>query len=772
MKNASLKKALSVIIAAVMLLSVWTVCGTPAYAASDKVTDIAGTAAKAELGLLGADYNPQSEEVEQGMIDEAEALPDKIDLRDYNGQNYVTPVKRQDPFGSCWAFGIAAAAEISYLYDNDLGVPAGEVNNNVDFSEKYITWYMYHGITEDDVVKGAVRASQIGEGYDVSAAEALNGNAVYNLGGDSGYAPGFFASGFGPVEEDTYINGDYPYYYSGKNRWRMCDKDESEEMAALRKAFYKVQLTASMDYLIGSGTIQSEDEYDDWFESYWHEGSYAYDFSYSESNYAGYDDWSLPLNADYRTPAIASYFKNSYTLPAPAMKDENGDYLYNEVGVSAIKSQLAKGHGVAIGFLADQSVPGQEVGDTGYMNTTNWAQYYDGPVTLSHEVCIVGYDDNYPKENFTRKVNGEIVEGSTPPGDGAFIVKNSWGALTEEDKATVTYDNNGYPVYISPNASAWGFEDTGYFYLSYHDHSIMRAYSYEFYPFSETEYYEMNYDQYDLLPTSYYDRFESESVRKMANVFDAEEDEYLIQISTMTAVPGTTVHYEIYKDIENDDPASGRLLEEGEVTKDLAGYQRIDLKGAYFIEKGELYSVVITQSYQTDDDSTIYADLFAAIFENRPNVILNGVINPGESYLYQDGEWIDLSDLAEDAIDNIYQIVISGYGSEETLLEISPAGRDAIAIDNYPIKAFLVPKNIIELDYLLGDANLDNEVDVTDATWIRRYDLELEPSANLYNIVLADVDQDHEICIIDATWIQRWKLNLKAPEGIGKRLSS
>lgn len=70
-------------------------------------------------------------------------------------------------------------------------------------------------------------------------------------------------------------------------------------------------------------------------------------------------------------------------------------------------------------------------------------------------------------------------------------------------------------------------------------------------------------------------------------------------------------------------------------------------------------------------------------------------------------------------------------------------------------------------DRLLGDANLDGEVDITDATTIQRYDARL---IDLFGIalVLADVDRDNEVCIIDATWIQRYDADMKAPEGIGK----
>lgn len=42
----------------------------------------------------------------------------------------------------------------------------------------------------------------------------------------------------------------------------------------------------------------------------------------------------------------------------------------------------------------------------------------------NHAVTIVGWDDSYSKENF----NAE----HQPPADGAWIVKNSWGAESNE----------------------------------------------------------------------------------------------------------------------------------------------------------------------------------------------------------------------------------------------------------------------------------------------------------------------------------------------------
>ena len=70
-----------------------------------------------------------------------------------------------------------------------------------------------------------------------------------------------------------------------------------------------------------------------------------------------------------------------------------------------------------------------------YYNSGTHAYYYNVTTNSNHEVAIVGWDDNYNTSNFA----------ITPPGNGAFIVRNSWG-------------------------TGWG--DAGYFYISYYDKQV------------------------------------------------------------------------------------------------------------------------------------------------------------------------------------------------------------------------------------------------------------------------------------------------------------
>lgn len=62
-------------------------------------------------------------------------LPSSFDLRDINGRSAIGPVKNQSPYGTCYSFGAAAAAESTYNRANDL-----YNDKTVSFSEPFIIW--------------------------------------------------------------------------------------------------------------------------------------------------------------------------------------------------------------------------------------------------------------------------------------------------------------------------------------------------------------------------------------------------------------------------------------------------------------------------------------------------------------------------------------------------------------------------------------------------------------------------------------------------------
>ena len=61
------------------------------------------------------DYTQKS--AKRKAVRAAKDLPETFDLRNVDGKSYVTSVKNQYPFGSCWGFAAIAAAETSILGD-------------------------------------------------------------------------------------------------------------------------------------------------------------------------------------------------------------------------------------------------------------------------------------------------------------------------------------------------------------------------------------------------------------------------------------------------------------------------------------------------------------------------------------------------------------------------------------------------------------------------------------------------------------------------------
>ncbi len=573
-----MKKYLSMIISTLIICSA-AACSsnsTPSSISEEPFSDDTSS-------VTGISHDDNREEFQK--IDTSD-LPSKLDLRNYNGKNYVTPVKAQH-YGDCWTFALAGSAETAYLCANNFGVQAGEKNEQVNFSEKYIAWYMFHGMTEEDVVSGKVRSSQVGEGFDLSQKESENELAVYTIGGPFVQSANLYGSGFGPVDESVSINGEYPY-------------------------------------------------------------------AYNEESSLG---WKLPLNAEYRNAPVVPVFRQSNLLPCPAEIDSNGNYRFNEDGVRAIKEELCQGHGVIVAMNADQSA----------YSAKKRTSYYSGNEKPNHGVTVVGYDDDFPKENFTKKnVDAQETDKTTPPENGAFIIKNS-GGLT-------TFD---------------GDIDDGYFYLSYYDHSITSPISFEFDNNGESNHTSFNYDQYDLMMTQWYGSTEYSSDTKTANVFDAENDEKLFQIEYRTDSPETKVSYEIYKVTDDNNPSSGTLLEKGVNSHQYAGSHKVDLKNEYALKKGEKYSVVLTMKrISVKDGSMVFTEVFPFSASFEKGLTVKGVINKGESFLFTDGKWNDMTETKDSLLERAYTQCADDLAANKGLPEIT-LDKSTVTVDNYPIKAIL-----------------------------------------------------------------------------------
>ena len=625
-----------------------------------------------------------------------EELPSKFDLRD---RGVVTPVKMQDPWSDCWAFSGIAASEISIL--SELGITNEEYKNyfdgaDFDLSEKHLAWYGQRPITDK------TNPAQAGEGMYVKGSEG-NPNYSYENGGMNLIISTLFSSCMGPVDESI-----FPYQgKEGLTTLQYAEKypDKAREGAAAwaKNTLFSESFDEAyqhmhnyptgdeatdknverwVDYLQSMGYMPkdqdlkavTEDQLKDWCYQLYLDMKKK---KGGDSEYSPLDDWTIPeLNEEGQVNRnIYSGFtlRDGNTLPDfRVLKDDKWQGV-NWEGINAAKSELMKGHGISIAFKSDTSMPGDV--ETGkYINLNTWAHYVYEDLGPTHAVCIVGWDDDYSAENFN--------EGHRPPGNGAWICKNSWGSETD------WFDNgNGGTI----NKRVWGVKNdeglsTGYFYLSYYDKTVVNPETFVF----DTDIYGtgglMDIWSHDFMPslTSFDEDtgIQDTNVIKTANVFNNYNGtaERLHSVSTKTSSPGATVEYSVYKLNDNaKDPEDGELLCKKTATYEYKGFHRENIDEVIMVSPGETISIIAEETVVKDGEKLYEFTVNAApskesLAEDETDYGV-AVVNPGESFYYSKGKWTDW----KEALPKIKEIAPEASNYE---------------LDNFSIKAYLVADSL------------------------------------------------------------------------------
>ncbi len=187
-----------------------------------------------------------------------------------------------------------------------------------------------------------------------------------------------------------------------------------------------------------------------------------------------------------------------------------------------------------------------------YYSSEYAAYYYDGDETPNHDVVVVGWDDHFPKENFTIQ----------PEGDGAFICKNSWG---EE------------------------FGDDGFFYVSYYDTKICRK-SVVYTRVGDKDNYDKIY-QTDKLGWVGQLGFSKEEAY-FSNVYQAGKGENLAAVSFYATDKNTEFEVYVVRNFKDVTSFKTRELVTSGSMK-YAGYYTVDFPEEIELEDHERYAVVV-----------------------------------------------------------------------------------------------------------------------------------------------------------------------------------
>ncbi len=187
-----------------------------------------------------------------------------------------------------------------------------------------------------------------------------------------------------------------------------------------------------------------------------------------------------------------------------------------------------------------------------YFNKDAMAYCYIGTEKPNHDVVIIGWDDNYPKENFV----------SQPESNGAFICQNSWG----ED-----------------------FGENGVFYVSYYDTNI-GMHNIVYTGIEKTDNYDNIY-QTDLCGVVGHMGYGKETAY-FANVYQANKNENVVAAAFHATGKNTKYSIYVVDDFKStEDFKRKKLVAEGTVEQ--KGYYTIDFDRIVGVKEGKKYAVVV-----------------------------------------------------------------------------------------------------------------------------------------------------------------------------------
>ncbi len=514
----SFKKITSIILVICFLMSISVYS---AFAEDENIEDVFGNRANSYYKIKTNVQLPAKYKT-ANQKESTKRTPNVLIPKKYTleDNNSITSIKDQNPYGTCWAFSATACAEASLISSGQIINGQSATKNNLDLSELGLAYYFYHE----------------------------NLDPLGNATGDATILPGGNTNG-----EFLDAGGNHAFTVWGLASWVASIEDE--DLPYPNYDYETQDIDESMENLLSRCANANP---------------YENPVAHLQNSY------SIPYDMDNLTTV-----GNNNAIKEAIMEYGALAFAYTDVYGAKNSDKVTLNEEIA--SLYSEEYPYYDVFNSTYNSYYTPYSYEDigagdypfGDYCLApggHAVTVVGWDDNFPKEHFN----------FIPAGDGAWLVKNSWG-------------------------DSWGEE--GYFWMSYYEGSLYDDYYgnevFYVFDFESAEKYDNNY-QYDGsgMSASYLECFKNFPFEDGSSIgatytIKASDQEIIQAVGVGMNSVDTKLSIQLYKnadgDLENFDNEHALLSQPIEKTTSFAGYYTIEIPESQqpVLEKGDTIDVVI-----------------------------------------------------------------------------------------------------------------------------------------------------------------------------------